>query len=408
MRRFVSDARGSAAIVFGLLAPVLFMAAGAAVDYSNLAQSRTRLQAAADAAALAGARQMLNDIGMSAQMQEEAARQNAESYVLSSVSDATRNIQASSSGRRVTVSLAQTKQLYFGGFFGLNQSTISVTAVAAFTPADLACLIALGKMEPIGIEVSGSAEVSAPKCTMWANSGTSSSLQSSGSAKATARIIAAAGGISGTAGFSPSPKANQPAIADPYAGQYIPPPSTACQYSGFAVGGAGGPATMKPGVYCNGVSINGDVTLSAGTYYIYNSVFEVKGSPQITGSGVTIVLVGNSYLDWRANGTVSLSAPTSGQYAGLLIVSDPNGPAQTSTMHGTVTTEVILQGTLNGSIYLPNQQLAMTGNSKILLANTGTKVVAKSVAIAGNAKVTLGSDDYAEAKITTKNLRLIQ
>jgi hypothetical protein len=170
----------------------------------------------------------------------------------------------------------------------------------------------------------------------------------------------------------------------------------------------GSSVALKPGVYCNNLTIGGDATLSPGTYYLYNSIFETRGSANITGSGVTIVLVGNSRLDWGAGGAISLSAPETGQYAGLIIVSDPNGPAQISTMQGNFLTSVILEGTFNGSIYLPNQQLAMTGNSKIWLANTGTKIVAKSISITGSALVTLGSDDYAEAKIATKNLRLIK
>jgi hypothetical protein len=50
----------------------------------------------------------------------------------------------------------------------------------------------------------------------------------------------------------------------------------------------------------------------------------------------------------------------------------------------------------------------MTGNSNIWLANTGTKIVAKSITLTGSAAVTLGSDDYAETKTATKNLRLIK
>jgi uncharacterized protein (UPF0333 family) len=408
MTRFLADARGNVVLSFALLAPLLLTCAGVAVDYGYLTRVRSELQVAADAASLAGARQLLNSTGMTSDQQELAARQTAETYVLSKTPGANRIIQVSSNDRLVTVNLSQTQRLFFGGFLGADYSRVAAAAVATYTPSDVACLLALGKTEPVGIEVSGSGNISAPKCTMWSNSGSASSLQSSGSGKATARVVAAAGGVNGAGAFSPTPKTYQQVIVDPYAGRYTPPASTACQYAGVSISGSATAARLNPGVYCNNVSIQGDVTFSPGTYYVYNSVFEVQGSPNIAGSGVTIVLVGNSYLDWKANGKITLSAPDAGQYAGLLIVSDPNGPAQSSIMHGNVTTEVTLQGTFNGSIYLPNQQLAMTGNSNIWLANTGTKIVTKSITVTGSAAVTLGSDDYAETKTATKNLRLIK
>jgi hypothetical protein len=86
------------------------------------------------------------------------------------------------------------------------------------------------------------------------------------------------------------------------------------------------------------------------------------------------------------------------------MVSDPSGPALTSTIHGNPATT--LTGALNGSIYLPNQQLNLTGNSSFDLANTGSKLVARSFALTGSALVKLGSDDSLEIATSTKNLRL--
>lgn len=390
-----------------MIAPVLVSAMGAAVDYSDLARLRTSLQAVADSAALAGARQMLNNTGKSETQQEQAARETADSYVVASAPAATKDIQPASKDRLVTVALSQSKSLYFGGFLGHDSSTVSVTAEATYSPTEVACLLALGKTEPVGIGVSGSAEVSAPKCSMWSNSNTSSSLQSSGSAKVTARKISAVGGVNGAGGFSPTPKAYQAVATDPYAGMWTAPASTSCKYTGYSVSGVGA-LPMLPGVYCNGLTIQADVTLLPGTYYINNGVFSVRGNPTINATGVTIVLLGNSYLDWSGSATISLSAPLSGAYAGLIIVSDPNAPAQTSTIQGNVSTSVTLDGNFNGSIYLPNQQLVLNGHSKIWLANTGTKVVAKSLAFGGSATVTMGSDDDVETVYITKNLRLIK
>jgi Flp pilus assembly protein TadG len=405
MTGFLADARGNVAVAFGLVAPVLLLFVGVAVDYGDLTRLKAELQNSADAAAIAGARTMLNDNGLGAAQQETNARQTADNYVAAKTPAAAKEIHASAATRQVVVKLAQYKELYFGGFFGAETSTVSVTGVAAFNPPDVACMLALGKTEPVGIELSGSGKVTASKCTMWANAGGATSLQSSGSATATARVVGAAGGASGT-GFSPAPKTYGGTFADPFLNRYQSPDSTVCKYSEYIVKASGSATPMLPGVYCNGLKIQGDVTLSPGVYYIKDSVFEITGHPKITGTGVTIVLIGNSYLDWRGGGEITLSAATSGPYEGLIIVSDPNGPALTSTFHGNPSTTLF--GLLNGSVYLPNQKFAITGNASIDLANTGSKLVAKSFVVTGSALVTLGSDDSLEIAAVTKNLRLVQ
>src|SRR5271157_4372900 len=47
------DRKGSTSILYALMAPVLIFAAGAAIDYGRAAQIHSKLNAAADAAALA-------------------------------------------------------------------------------------------------------------------------------------------------------------------------------------------------------------------------------------------------------------------------------------------------------------------------------------------------------------------
>jgi Flp pilus assembly protein TadG len=53
--RFRTDQTGAAALVFGLVAPVLLIGAGAAISYSRASAVRTAEQSALDAAVLSGA-----------------------------------------------------------------------------------------------------------------------------------------------------------------------------------------------------------------------------------------------------------------------------------------------------------------------------------------------------------------
>lgn len=54
LKSFVSDRRGGAAIIFGVAAVPIMIGVGSAVEYSRAVDLRTRITAAADAAALAG------------------------------------------------------------------------------------------------------------------------------------------------------------------------------------------------------------------------------------------------------------------------------------------------------------------------------------------------------------------
>src|SRR5580693_1988051 len=51
--RLLRNRRGNVAMMYALVAPILLFGGGAAIDYGRTAQIRTKLNAAADAAALA-------------------------------------------------------------------------------------------------------------------------------------------------------------------------------------------------------------------------------------------------------------------------------------------------------------------------------------------------------------------
>jgi Flp pilus assembly protein TadG len=90
-RRFRSDSRGDVAIIFGLMALVLFMVIGLAVDYARFLSARSQTLAATDAAVLAAARALQTNGG-----DQTAAIALAETYynqaTQSRISVATDNI----------------------------------------------------------------------------------------------------------------------------------------------------------------------------------------------------------------------------------------------------------------------------------------------------------------------------
>ena len=88
--------------------------------------------------------------------------------------------------------------------------------------------------------------------------------------------------------------------------------------------------TIQPGVYCGGLRITdgAQVTMSPGIYVIKDGPLLVDKGANLTGHGVSIVMKGlAANLTFDYNPTISLKAPTSGPFAGILIYDDPAGIA---------------------------------------------------------------------------------
>jgi Flp pilus assembly protein TadG len=151
-------------------------------------------------------------------------------------------------------------------------------------------------------------------------------------------------------------------------------------------GKACGTLTLNPnstGAYGDLTVTTGDnVTFNPGTYFFYNAAIKINGGT-VNGTGVTLVLLGNSSLSISGGATVNLSAPaintTSSDLNGVLIDDQaPNKSSNAVTVNGGGTV------TLGGAMYFPNVDVTWSGNSKN--ANTScTEVVANTLKIGGGA-----------------------
>jgi hypothetical protein len=149
--------------------------------------------------------------------------------------------------------------------------------------------------------------------------------------------------------------------------------------------GSCGTVTLSPlstGAYGNLTVTTGDnVTLNPGTYFFYNAAIKINGGT-VNGTGVTLVLLGNSSLS-ISGATVNLSAPTtnttSSDLNGVLIDDQaPNRSNLAVTVNGGGTVA------LGGTMYFPNVDVTWSGNSHN--TNTAcTELVANSITFGGGA-----------------------
>jgi hypothetical protein len=171
------------------------------------------------------------------------------------------------------------------------------------------------------------------------------------------------GGASYNGGtITPTPTTGTTAVADPLAN--LPAPAfSGCNYSSINV--SGGNNTLNPGVYCGGISITGqaNVTFNPGTYILNGGGFSsTSNNTVLSGTGVTFYNTSAGYtfapISITGGTSLNLTAPTEGDYQGILFFQDHtiNTGGSSSITGGT-------NSNLSGTIYMPTGDLSFSGNS---------------------------------------------
>jgi hypothetical protein len=251
------------------------------------------------------------------------------------------------------------------------------------------CILALGT-SGTDVEVSNSSRLDMPACSVAANSISRTAIDLHGS---TSSVAAATLVTQGEVSFQGNPidpaapppefsltsrpMIGAPSILDPYAGTL-----THAFLTGGIPGSSGGShfwnsaKTISPGLYDKGMSFgpHAIVDMTPGIYYVTNGDFSVVAGATVTcntcsgASGVTIILtttaaagatIGNVQIFPGA--TVTLRAPSSGRFSGLLFVQDP-----LAVSRGGTTPDTTLGGgtgmNLNGLLYFPHTTVGFDGN----------------------------------------------
>jgi hypothetical protein len=146
---------------------------------------------------------------------------------------------------------------------------------------------------------------------------------------------------------------------------------------------------------------NGDTaTFAPGTYFFYNATIKITGGT-VTGTGVTLVLLGNSSLSISGDPRVDLSAPAINTTSSLLngVLIDDQG-----------TKDVTINGggnvKLGGAMYFPKADVKWGGTAASSFT-TCSMVVANTLTINGNAY--LSTDGCAKNTIAeTQVVALVQ
>lgn len=380
LQRFRKSEKGNVFIIGAATLPLLIGSAGFAVDGIQVALWKRQLQRAADSAAIAGAYAMAQDseegVAVNNDLDEHVDQdlEENEKPVLSDVTVATgsyANGTLSSEtcdargtpcfGRSVEVRLTAQRTLPFMSIFTNSATTFKAEAVAALIADGDFCMISLYDGTDTGIDNNGNAEVNIG-CGMAANSRSLEAIKTNGSAKTIAVPIMAVGGISGESdNYNGSSKIIPYAApqTDPLAALPNPDVSGMDCDDSLSVQPNDAPSTKQPGCYSS-IDIKGTVTLAAGTYYVSGGNIDFGAQANVTGTGVTLILTGPNgtagNLNINGQAVLNLTAPTSGDYDGVVIVRDRRA----------ATLDVVINGggssRLEGALYMPTSDISYAGN----------------------------------------------
>lgn len=361
------DVRGSMAplIAFGVIVGI--SGAALSVDLVRGSALQQSLHMAADAAALAAAARLpdtsaATDVALAYVEKNMPAAQygrvldpaDVEFGLWDPKTRAFTPQSGTATAVRVTTRLSEQNENAVGTFFAgiLGRRSIDVAASAIAGRGGAPCVIALDPAAKGSTTLKTNAAIEATGCGVQVNSTTNAALNISGSSSIDASDVCVGGTVSraNSATTTPEPREHCPGQADPLA-NLQPPSYSGCDHGLMILKDV--VKTLSPGVYCAGIQITGtsDITLAPGTYVLLNGPLMVASTAKLSGENVSIYLKGLlANIDFLDDAQIALTAPTTGDMAGILFFQD----RQSHNIHfwaGDSSTN------LHGVIYVPGSKL---------------------------------------------------
>lgn len=396
-----TETTGQVLVLFVLIVTLLFGMVGFIVDVGYAWAQRRQASTAVDAAALAGTL-VLRDGGTAAEAQDEAASYAARN----GFSSALVSIPPSSGSKSgddgcVEVITSRTWEPFFVTLFNVNQMTARARAVGCVdsTPTPYG-IIVLNRAVCSALNLTGNVSITITGAGIFDNSSCpANAFSATGNVTVNTTRNDVVGGWQLTGNVSITPAlTHAPPLTDPLADLPYPTPPSGPTRSCPNLNGNGS-YTFQPGVYNCTISPNGNWTLTflpgdylitggirfngnlratfnSGTYTLRGLGLVVNGNSQVTANGVTFFIDGGA-ATLNGNTALSLSAPTSGTYARILIF-QRRDLASPLTVNGNAAT-----GNW-GTIYAAGAQIRYSGN-----ASTSYQFIADTFLMNGNASVNI-------------------
>lgn len=389
--RFAAARAGSTSTVFAFGLVAFIGISGLGVDYASIEQMRGQIQGAADASALAAAKELRLGNANNSTV-DQVAQAYARQWMTQNGADASQvNVTATTdlAAKTVKVLIEATQPTYIMQIFGSDSVQIRVAATAKVVGGAPICVIGLDGSATQTILMDKTAKLEAPGCAVYSNSNKIGGLTAKNYATMKAAFICTAGGKagSGPGSFSPDPQTDCPPLPDPLAAR--PQPSVGpCIKTNLVL--SGGMTTLTPGTYCGGITLtNGaNVTLGSGVYVIKDGALKVTGNATLTGVNVGLFMTGaGGVINFDGPSNISLTAPAAGPMAGMLMFEDRASPP--SNTHQILSNNA---RTLLGTIYLSQGRFHVAASSPVGDLSAYTIVVARMFTLSEGPTMVLNSN----------------
>lgn len=313
-------------------------------------------------------------------------------------------------GNAVRARVSQQQPAYLAAVLGLTTVNIPSQAIALVQQPTKVCALALGP-DSGALKLAGNLRNNGTGCAIMSD--TSVQLAS------TPSFTGSGWAIYGASGCTPSGSCSNVSVPHNYFMPYANNPLSKLDTKSFnsrtgntnpvcPVQADGwkhcAPNSAGSGAYGNFTVSNGDkYVLDPGTYFFYNATIKMTGG-QLKGTGVTLVLLGDTKLS-ITGGTVDLSAPATNSFSSDLngVLIDDQAPNKTSN-------KVTINGnglvSLGGTVYFPHVDVSWAGTT----ASTNTtcsQVIAKTLDMSGGGYLSTQGCDPATI-VHTQVVALVQ
>jgi Flp pilus assembly protein TadG len=377
----LTDDGGQALVMSALCMTCLIGFVALAADVGILSREKRLAQIAADAAAIAGASEYKYG-GATTAAQAAAAQNgftngsNGATVTVNSGPSYGPHASGGTANGYIEVIVQQVQPALFRGVLGLGSITVAARAVANANGTTNGCVYTLGTTGA-DLSLTGNADIQLTTCGIIDNSSSNNALTLTGNVTLDAQSIGIVGnpGVSKNGNITLSPANPVQGVvptSDPLA--FLPAPTVpgTCSPDPNLHGNITQP--LASGCY-NGLTASGNINLTLSGLYIINGNLNLGGNVTLTGTGVTLDLLGSTSIP--GNVGLNLTAPTSGTYNGVVIyqpLSNTNPLSLTGNSGST----------FEGIVYAPGAAVTLTGNSGSTLY---TDFVAQSLSLVGNASL---------------------
>ena len=380
-RRFGAHARGNVALVMALIVPVLSVFVVGAVEFGFVLNDKGKLQAAADAAALAGAHELALAV-------DDSVLERAQAMALAQV-EALRSRGAVSAtaavvdeGRAIQVNMTAHRDSFFGNMLPPGGFKTSVEAVAVGMGRTPLCVLVSGDSPGDRLHVDDQASIKADGCLVHSNRDIL--IQASGHVDAGS--VQSVGTTSGH--VTPEAQVGAEKIDDPFNQRDLAPPMP-CALALPDKVLSRGIHRLAPGRHCQDIIVRADAKLKIlkGEHYFDNADLILSENSSVEGKDVVLIFDHQSKFEFKDASTVDLFGRTEDRFAGFLIITSRNNHNDFIMWSNNIRN-------LLGVVYIPETTLIVDGTDDVAAESAWTVIVAERLQLKGSPRLVI-NHNYA-------------